>query len=276
MAMSMDRRGSGPTRSMDATIDWLAGALRFRQLSFRDKHNRTHPCPPAPRAGVARPQRASWPREQCGGGTREPRAAGSLRQQLSTIVSFSPGARSRSHRAAGRRGEQPEGGAQDRQLPVREVRDVSRRRRSLMSGWRRMTPVAEHGSIHENALKGPAVPETLSDGECRRRRASRAGRSASDFPQSARCAPHRCRRRDRQAGGACSRRCTVLPPGAAQASSTRMPGLEHPAAAPPAARRRPVRIPALPQIPAAPIRPRDDSSSSAAIDPCGLITGNSP
>ena len=79
--------------------------------------------------------------------------------------------------------------------------------------------------IQQDALKGAARPRRAAAGECRRRRPSPAGRSGGDFPQSAHCAQHRYPApRARPKSAVCSRMCTVLPPGAAQASRTRMHG----------------------------------------------------
>ena len=98
------------------------------------------------------------------------------------------------------------------------------RRCSLMSGWRRMMPVAEHGA--SSRMRSKATPSHHCDGVAphRPRRVRRARPSRSRFSRT---------RASREASessavtraSARSSRCAVLPPGAAQASRMRSPSL---------------------------------------------------
>ena len=100
--------------------------------------------------------------------------------------------------------------------------DIGGRRSHLISGWRRVTPDAEHGTSARMRSNGGAVPPA-SRGRTHRRRQDCAVR-----PSRSRLARTRCRRSASLSSAvsrmsAISSRCALLPPGAAQASSTRMP-----------------------------------------------------
>ena len=97
------------------------------------------------------------------------------------------------------------------------------RRSSLMSGCRRMTPVDEQGASTSTRSKGAPDSEGVDVRSAVTRMASRPARCRFSRTRARRSASSSTATRSASPGVRCAM-CKVLPPGAAQASSTRIPG----------------------------------------------------
>ena len=197
------------------------------------KHNRSHPRPPL-RAESAAPATRS--------DGLDCRALGRENASIWAVVLAPQDRAGRVDEAAARARAAATARAAERGLEHDGARRRrSGRRRTLMSGWRRITPMALHGASMQDPVERPAVPPVrraasrrprracaveLEPVESSRARARRAAASRSTAQTSPRPPQH-------------SRMCPVLPPGAAHASSTRWPGARIESARRALRRRRP-------------------------------------
>ena len=244
------RAGRRPARSRCGATAWLvrscgSGRRRSRRATQR-------PCAAAPRRHC---------RAAAAGGPARPGPAGAapapgVAKKRRSAACPRPGTPSRWRTAAGRRAPAAATARRAAAPAARASAAMSSGRRSQRtSGWRRTMPEALHGASSRMASNGR--PSHQARGVARRRRPAAAACRLQAVQRVAARAARRCgslssASRSRSAS---SSRCAVLPPGAAQASSTRAPARQAGAAA--AAARR-----AAPRRPAP--RPRLRRSRAAA------------
>ncbi len=147
-------------------------ASRFRKLSFRGKHNRTHPCLPVLPVKVARPQRAFAPRQatraQARTVQREPRAR--PRESTARPPRSPPAAPSRcEYKSRPPAASMPKAACSICSCTRAKLRDVLGAAQKLDVRVAADDAGRRTGRIDEDAIKRTPIPEGCGDGACRPR-----------------------------------------------------------------------------------------------------------